>query len=316
MKFFTYQRDSISYKQYNFFRRKILIPFIIIQILISVSILFFISKVYNTPKEKRLKADIEYLLTEYDNINKRIIHSEALLATVQHHDSIIYQTIFDISGPPQNNLNVYYDTDSVSLYSDMIEATNERLSMLNNEMENQIWTLEKFVQQADIHQEMLLHIPAIQPIQNDDLSRTGSGWGYRIHPIYNTRKFHYGIDFVARTGTSVYATGDGRIMHVISSKSKASKGYGNLIIIDHGFGYKTLYAHLNNFKVKVGDYVTRGQTIGEVGSTGLSTGPHLHYEVIKNGAKVNPIRYFFNDLTNEEYERIVEISKSIKKSYD
>jgi len=287
-----------------------------VQIIIALTFITTISKLYNTPKEKRLKADVEYLLDEFNQINKRIIHTEALLGHVKENDSIIYQTIFDTPDYNRNEFEVYYDVDSVSMYSYLVEETNQRISVLDYEMEKQRWLLDDMVDRAEMKQEMLLHIPAIQPIDNDDLKRTASGWGYRIHPIYNISKFHYGQDFTAKSGTPIYATGKGKISHVIPEKSRASQGYGNLIIIDHGFGYRTLYAHLSKFGVEKDDYVERGDIIGYVGSTGISTGPHLHYEVIKNGKKVNPINYFFNDLTPEEYHKIVEISTSIKKSYD
>jgi murein DD-endopeptidase MepM/ murein hydrolase activator NlpD len=165
-------------------------------------------------------------------------------------------------------------------------------------------------------EDALSHIPAIQPIYNKDLKRTASGWGYRIHPIYNIMKFHYGFDFTASTGTPVHSTGDGKIQFIIKAEDKASQGYGNLIIVDHGYGYRTLYAHLSKFKGKVDQQIKRGEVIAEVGSTGLSTGPHLHYEVIKDGRKVNPVNFFFNDLSPFEYSEIVRISSSIKKSYD
>jgi len=163
---------------------------------------------------------------------------------------------------------------------------------------------------------MLTHLPAIQPIDNKDLKRTASGWGMRIHPIYNIKKFHYGLDFTAPLGTPIYATGDGEIEYLILASDEASQGYGNLIIVNHGYGFRTLYAHLSKFNVKTKQKVKRGEIIGYVGNTGISTGPHLHYEVIKDGTKVNPVYYLFNSLTPEEYQKIIEISSSITKSYD
>jgi murein DD-endopeptidase MepM/ murein hydrolase activator NlpD len=151
---------------------------------------------------------------------------------------------------------------------------------------------------------MLASIPAIQPVANKDLKRIASGFGYRIHPIYKTLRMHTGIDFSAPVGTPIYATGDGVVEHL---KNKMT-GYGKVMMINHGFGYESLYAHMSKIFVKPGEKVKRGQIIGYVGNTGRSTGPHLHYEIRKNGKPVNPVHFFFQDLTPEEYEKVIEIS--------
>ena len=160
--------------------------------------------------------------------------------------------------------------------------------------------------------DMLAAIPAIQPVANKDLSRMASGFGTRIHPIYKTRKFHAGMDFSAKTGTPIYATGDGKIEKVRRSR----RGYGNHVIINHGFGYKTLYAHMSKYTVKKGQKIKRGDVIGYVGNTGTSVAPHLHYEVHKNGKKINPVNFYYNDLTPEQYERMLEISSQSNQSFD
>jgi len=316
MKFYIYSKDSVSYKRFRFFRLKFLIPFVILQLVISVSLLFLISNFYNTPKERALKDDISYLLTEFDKINRRIIESEMVLEEIKQNDSIIYKSIFDVSDITKRDLEVYWDSDIENKYDSIAESTNQRISELEKRLAKELYSLDFLTRKAISNQEMLKHIPAIQPIDNKDLKRTASGWGMRIHPIFNIKKFHYGLDFTAPTGTPIYSTGDGEIEFIIKHTDKDSHGYGNLIIIDHGYGYKTLYAHMDKFSVKVGQEVKRGQTIGSVGNTGLSTGPHLHYEVIKDGRKVNPVYYLFNDLTPQEYQKIVEISNSIQKAYD
>jgi len=316
MRFFIYDKSSVSYKRFKFLRRKFLIPFVIIQLIITLSTLYLLTTYYDTPKEKKYQKEISYLLNQFDEVNKRIIESEAILDHIRENDSIIYQSIFDVPDVSGRRLDVYFDQDSIGEYSKIVKETNQRISLLNDDLDYEAYKLSNILNEAYNHQDMLIHVPAIQPIDNDDLKRTASGWGFRIHPIYKIRKFHYGIDFTAKTGTPIYSTGKGTIQYVIPESNKASKGYGNLIIINHGYGYRTLYAHMDKFKVKVGDEVERGDVIGFVGNTGLSTGPHLHYEVIQNGRKVNPINYFFNDLTPEEYHRIVEISTNIKKSYD
>jgi murein DD-endopeptidase MepM/ murein hydrolase activator NlpD len=159
---------------------------------------------------------------------------------------------------------------------------------------------------------MLACFPAIMPIANNDLTRTASGFGMRIHPYYKISKFHYGMDFTAPMGTDIYVTGDG----VVESITQEKRGYGNHIVINHGFGYKTLYAHLDKFNVRRGQKVKRGDVIGFVGNTGLSLAPHLHYEVHLNDAPVDPSNYYFNDLTAEEYERMVEIASRSGQSFD
>lgn len=315
MKFYTFNTNNLSFERLKL-RPKHILVFFIGQIFLSITILFFISCFYNTPKEKLLKQDITYMLDEYEKINIRIVQSEAILSHIIEKDSIIYKSIFDIEDYTQKEFNSYLSIDTINNYSDIVKQTNKHISILNNKLDTELYNINKIIKEAYSHQEMLSHIPAIQPIENKDLKRTASGWGYRIHPIYKIKKFHYGLDFTARTGTPIYATGDATVLHVIKETNKASKGYGNLIILDHGYGFKTLYAHLSKFNVKKGDVINRGEIIGFVGTTGLSTGPHLHYEVIKNNKKVNPIHYLFNSLTPEEYQKIIEISTSIQKSYD
>jgi murein DD-endopeptidase MepM/ murein hydrolase activator NlpD len=161
-------------------------------------------------------------------------------------------------------------------------------------------------------EKMLAAIPAIQPVANKNLKKMASGYGYRIHPIYKVRKMHWGTDFSAPTGTPIYATGDG----TVTTYKRSRSGYGRHIMIDHGFGYETLYAHMSKIEVRKGQRVKRGDIIGYIGSTGSSTAPHLHYEVIKDGRKINPINYFFNDLSPEEYEEMLIISSHSNQSFD
>jgi murein DD-endopeptidase MepM/ murein hydrolase activator NlpD len=316
MRFYVYQKDSLLYKRFRVLRPKIIISLLIFQILISIGLLFFISGLYDTPKEKALKKDISYLITEFHQVNKRIIESEFVLEEIKQNDSIIYKSIFDVDDVTQRRFEVYWEPDHDYKYDSIVASTNQRISELDGRLAKELFSLNMLTKKAISNQDMLKHIPAIQPIDNKDLKRTASGWGWRIHPIYNIKKFHYGLDFTAPAGTPVYATGEGQIAYTIKDTDKDSQGYGNLIIIDHGYGYKTLYAHLKCFAVKPGQKIIRGETIGYVGNTGLSTGPHLHYEVVKDGKKVNPVYYLFGDLTPEEYQKIIDISNSIKKSYD
>ena len=195
--------------------------------------------------------------------------------------------------------------------ADLVINTTQKLDMLNRQLYIQSKSFDEVVDLCKNHDEMLKCIPAIQPISNKDLRQTASGYGTRIDPIYGTTKFHAGMDFSAHPGTDVYATGDGTVVKV-----GWETGYGNTIEIDHGFGYLTRYAHLQGFNTKVGKKVVRGEIIGKVGSTGKSTGPHLHYEVYVKGQVVNPVNYYFMDLSAEDYDKMIQIAANHGKVFD
>ena len=196
--------------------------------------------------------------------------------------------------------------------ADLVIETAQRLDKISKKLYVQSKSYDEVINLAKNKEKMVACVPAIMPIANKDLRRTASGWGWRIHPIYKIRKFHYGMDFTAPTGTEIYASGDG----VVEVVENSLRGYGKRIVIDHGFGYKSLYAHLNDFNVKRGQKIKRGEVIGFVGSTGTSTAPHLHYEVFKNNKKVNPVHYYFNDLTPEEFDKMIFISSNSGQSFD
>jgi murein DD-endopeptidase MepM/ murein hydrolase activator NlpD len=196
--------------------------------------------------------------------------------------------------------------------SDLVIDTKKRLDKLKKRLYVQSKSFDEVVDLAKNKEKMLAAIPAVQPVPNKNLKRVASGYGYRVHPIYKVRKMHWGMDFSAPTGTEIFATGDGLISKVVNSR----RGYGKHVIIDHGYGYKTLYAHMSSIDVKRGQKVKRGDVIGLVGNTGTSNGPHLHYEVIKDGKKINPANYYFNDLTPEEYDLMIELSSSVNQSFD
>jgi len=316
IKFYVFKGDSLSYEKFNFFTLKRILIFLGIQLLLSLVLVLFISSFYSTPKEKKLKKDVKYLISEFNTVNQQIIKIESILDHVKENDSIIYESIFESTESRKKGFETLYEDEINNDYDAFVESIHTKISILDKNLSKELYLLNDLVGEATRHQDMLTRIPAIQPIDNKDLKRTASGWGWRIHPIYKIRKFHYGLDFTAPVGTPIYSTGDGIIEFIASSTDKASQGYGNIIIINHGYSYKTLYGHMSKFNVKKGQTVKRGQIIGFVGSTGLSTGPHLHYEVIKDNEKVNPINYLFNSLTPEEYQTIIEISNNIKKSYD
>jgi murein DD-endopeptidase MepM/ murein hydrolase activator NlpD len=196
--------------------------------------------------------------------------------------------------------------------SDLVIETTARLDRIRKKIYVQLKSFDDLILLAKEKEDMLRCIPAILPIANKDLTRTASGYGLRIHPYYKITKFHYGMDFTAPTGTDVYATGDGTISAVVNAR----RGLGNHVIIDHGFGYSSLYAHLERANVRVGQKVRRGDVIGFVGNTGMSLASHLHYEIKINGVNVDPVNYYFNDLTAEEYERMIEIASRTGQSFD
>ncbi|HJZ41186.1 MAG TPA: M23 family metallopeptidase [Bacteroidales bacterium] len=274
--------------------------------------------VFDSPKEKGLKRQISEMNLNIEMFNKQLDNIESVLNDMQQRDDNIYRTIFEAE--PLNysvreagfgGTNRYKDLEKLE-DSKMVIQTAKRLDIITRKVVIQSKSYDDLVKMAVSKEKMLAAIPAIQPIANKDLERTASGWGYRIHPIYKIRKFHFGIDFTAPTGTDIYVTGDGVVEKTESSK----RGYGNSIIVNHGFGIKTLYAHMNGFNVKQGQKVKRGDVIGFVGNSGLSTAPHLHYEVLRSGEKVNPVNYFFNDLTADEYDRMIELSMRPGQSFD
>lgn len=304
--------NTVKQKLAKFFR------FFIGSIFIAIIYNILFSVFFDTPKEKGLKRQISELEVNYNLFNNQLANIETVLKDMEDRDDNIYRTIFEAE-PIHKSIreagfggsNRYKELEKLS-NSEIVIQTAQKLDVIVNKIKIQSDSYGEIVDLAKNKEKMLASIPAIQPISNRDLKRTASGWGWRIHPIYKIKKFHFGMDFTAPTNTEIYATGDGVIEIVHSSK----RGYGNKIVVNHGFGYKTLYAHMNGFNVKVGQKVKRGDVIGFVGNTGTSTAPHLHYEVHKNGKKVNPINYYFNDLTAAEYDKMIVLSMRAGQTFD
>jgi len=270
----------------------------------------------DSPKEKILvRENIQYK-EQLRRLQMRVGELSTVLGELQDRDAKIYRSIFEadpVNFKPKFNPNdKKYKLAEGFNDAEVINDLSKKVENISSLVDIQTKSFDELKKLADNKSDFLASIPAIQPIANKDLKRIASGFGYRIHPIYKTTKLHTGIDFTAPTRTPVYATGNG----TISFAKYEGRGYGNHIIINHGFGYKSLYGHLSSIEVFERQNVKRGELIGYVGNTGTSTAPHLHYEVIKGERKVNPINYFFNDISESDYEAIRDLSARPTQSFD
>lgn len=287
--------------------------------MVFAAVVIFLAYTFlDSPKEKMLKREIAQYELQFDRVNERLDQYEAVLTDLADRDDNIYRVIFEAEPIPSSIRKAGFGgTDRYARLegfknSELIIETTKRLDKIQSQLVIQSESFDEVFDMARNKNEMLACIPAIQPVNNKDLKRLSSYYGYRTDPIYKVRKFHPGIDFSAPTGTEIYATGDG----VVKKITRSRRGYGNRIEIDHGYGYETMYAHIHEFKVRKGQKVKRGQLIATVGNTGKSTAPHLHYEIHKDGKRVNPIYYFFNDLSPEQYEMVLELSTLPTQSLD
>lgn len=276
------------------------------------------SSLFSSPKEKMLmqenqaqKEQLEYLSSSVDELTK-------VIENLQERDRSIYRVIFE-SEPVSTSLwnsgvggSERYKELAKFNTGELMVDVNVKLDALKRKMYWQSQSYDEIANLVHKKEEKLQSLPAIQPVSNQDLKRMASGYGWRIDPVYGVSKFHAGMDFTAPTGTEIYATGKGRAIKV----NYSTGGYGNRIIVDHGYGYQTLYAHMSGFAVKQGEEVQRGQVIGYVGNTGKSVGPHLHYEVHKNGEKVNPVYFYYQDLDDESFEEMIRLSENTGSSLD
>jgi murein DD-endopeptidase MepM/ murein hydrolase activator NlpD len=281
-------------------------------VIVSIGIVFMFFTYFESPNEVRLQNELEekdhYLSLLESEINQLKEVQEAL----EYRDDKVYRSVLgaepidpSIRDAGIGGADRYRDLKSRDFNDQevILELTRD-VDKLRRKMYIQSKSYDELATLAENKAKMYAAIPAIQPVSNQELIRLASGYGYRMHPVYKVKKMHTGIDFSAPLGTPIYATADGRV----ETTQVRFSGYGKLIEIDHGFGFKTRYAHMQEFAVREGQHVKRGQIIGYVGNSGLSTAPHLHYEVFKNGQHINPVHYFFNDLNPEDYEKIVELA--------
>ena len=267
---------------------------------------------FKDPETEQLEKKINYLETQIETFNRKIDTLELFATDLERRDENVYRSIFGAEPYVRKYSGLSSKTHNDFSTDRDVEETLFRIRKLQEMFVTQSKSYEEIYSLARGQDAMLQSIPAIQPVSNKDLERISSGFGYRIHPIYKVAKLHTGLDFTADIGTEIYATGDG----VVEKIESIYTGYGNNVVVQHGYGYETLYAHMSKILVKNGEKVKRGQLIGLVGNTGSSTGPHLHYEVIRNGEKVDPAFYFYNDITPEQYEEVLQRAANANQSFD
>ncbi len=306
----TLQYDRISHS----FRDKFFsfLAYFSASVVLAVLYLLVFSYFFDLPREKMLKREVNQLNLQYEILNKQLDQIGYVLDDIQNRDDNIYRIVFNADPIPKSirtagfgGINRYTELEGYE-NSDLIIETARRIDILKKQLYVQSISYDEVIDLALNKEDMLASIPSIQPVAIRDIRRIGGYWGWRIHPIYKIRMFHEGMDFTAPRGTDVYSTGNGVVARVINDRSR--RGYGTFVDIDHGYGYRTRYAHLDRVLVRRGQEIKRGDVIGLVGNTGASTAPHLHYEVIKNNRPVDPVNYFYGDLSPEEFDAMIEMS--------
>lgn len=292
--------------------------FLSLTVMLAVGLLILYDNYFESPKELILKNEVKELEFYYDKLNKDVELLSQILDNVEQRDDNIYRVVLgaepiekSVRDAGVGGADRYADIRKKNIgHTDLVIGLHEKVDKLRRKLYIESKSQDEVVQLAEKKEKLYASIPAIQPISNKQLIALASGFGLRIHPVYKVKKMHNGIDFAASIGTPIYATADGSVTKVDVRFS----GYGKMVEIDHGFGYRTRYAHMHDFAVKKGQNVKRGDLIGYVGNTGLSTAPHLHYEVFINDQRVDPVHYFFNDLTAAEYEKILELASAENQS--
>ncbi|WP_375580429.1 M23 family metallopeptidase [Marivirga tractuosa] len=295
-----------------------LLGFLSVSLILAVGIIIVYNSYFDSPKEAQLKKENKELQFYYEMMEKEVNNVQKVLSSLQERDDEVYRNIMGAEPIPSSIRAA--GVGGAERYKNIIESELERenliLSMMQDldkvkkQMYIQTKSYDEILEMAENKEEMMASIPAIQPIPNKELKRLASGFGMRMHPILKVVRPHEGCDFSAPRGTPIYSTGDGEVIRVQSTFG----GFGKLVVIDHGYGFVTKYAHMSSFNVKRGDKVKRGDCIGFVGTTGTSTAPHLHYEIHKDGKPINPVHYFYQDVSDEEYEKLLELSSRENQS--
>lgn len=320
---YYYDTESLAYRIIKPLKRR---SFAYIMLFLLASSLFgFLAFVvllntpfFETPKDKFQAREIDNLKIQYAILNRKLDQVDDVMNAIEDRDNNLYRAYFNSSPISEEDRkavfgieNRYKDLGGYN-NSDLVINTTKRVDVLSKQLVVQSKSLDEILKLAKSKEKLLAAIPAIQPIRNENLKRMASGFGYRSDPFTKARKFHEGMDFTAKMGTPVFASGDG----IVSRADNTASGFGNHIVIRHGFGYETLYAHLSKYKSRVGQYVKRGDIIGYVGSTGRSEAPHLHYEVHKNGNVVNPLNFYYGNISAAEYVAISKIANQENQSLD
>ncbi|MBP5327580.1 MAG: peptidoglycan DD-metalloendopeptidase family protein [Bacteroidales bacterium] len=277
-------------------------------IVLGVVLLVIGINVFQSPKERRLRREMAAMERQVKKMSETMKRNESVLRDLENRDNSIYRTLLEaepigddirMSGLAEQDFS---DIEGMEI-ADLVTATSKRIDQMTKRLYVQSLSFDEVYKMASTKKDRMDHVPAIMPLAKNSCSVI-SGFGTRYHPILHYRRMHTGVDLSAKTGTPIYATGDGVVK--VAGRSDDMGGYGIAVLIDHGYGYQSLYAHMSEVKVRQGQSVKRGELLGLVGSTGLASGPHCHYEVWLNGNKVNPVYYFFNDLTPKEYEEVIE----------
>lgn len=320
---YYYDPDTLSYRKIQpkkSRKYRNIFFFVLGSALFGLLALIFLlnTNLLNTPKELSLQREVKNYELRYELLNKKMGQVEQVLSNMEDRDNNIYRVYFEANPIPEEQrragfggINRYKSLEGFN-NSEMIIATTKRLDIIQKQMVIQSKSLDEIAKLAEKKEKLLAAIPAIQPINNEELTRMASGYGWRSDPFTKARKMHWGMDFTAPKGIPIYATGDGTVKRADNSAS----GYGKHIRIDHGYGYMTLYAHLSKYNVKRRQKVKRGDLIGFVGSTGRSEAPHLHYEVWKDGHRINPINFYYGSLTPEEFENMLKYANQENQSLD
>ena len=283
-----------------------------------ITVILFNTDFVNTPKEIVQEREIDNYELQLKVLNKKLEQVESTLANIEKRDNNLYRAFFEASPIPEDQRKAgfgginRYDYLEGFESSDLIVNTTERLDILTKELVIQSKSLDEIELLAKNKESLLSSIPSIQPVNSSDLRRMASGYGYRIDPFTKARRMHFGMDFSAKRGTPIYATGDG----TVSRADSRAAGFGKHVRIDHGFGYVSIYAHMDRYVVVKGDKVKRGDLIGYVGSSGRSVAPHLHYEIVKDGVKINPINFYSGSLSPAEFEELVKVASQENQSLD
>ena len=318
---YYYDSETLSYKEVKRSKKttfKYISLFIISSCCFALLFVIIGGLYFQSPKEKSLERELTNLLFQYDILTKKIDNAYQVLENVEQRDNNLYRHYFETNPIPEEQrragfggINRYKKYEGYDNSQLVIESA-KRIDILEKAIVVQSKSLDEIATLAKNKEQLLSAIPAIQPIKNSDLTRMASGFGWRRDPFTKARKFHKGMDFTAKRGTPVYASGDGKITRADSRSS----GYGKHIRIDHGYGYVSLYAHLNGYNVRRGQKVKRGDVIGFVGSTGRSQAPHLHYEIAKDGRKINPVNFYYGNLTAQEFDLLLKQAEVENQSLD